>query len=60
VKTRLDQAFIYAALIGAQRATALQQQGNAVEGRTAAPRVRLHPGRGTIIEPNIVTHDKLL
>jgi len=36
VKTRFGEGFVDAALVGAERAAALQQQGDAFEGRTAA------------------------
>jgi hypothetical protein len=59
VEIRLDKGFIDASLIGAERAAALQQQGNAFEGRTA-PRPMLQPGWAVLLELNLVAHDELL
>jgi hypothetical protein len=55
MKTRLGQAFLDASLIGAERAAALQQQGDAFERRTAARPMMFQP----ILKLNIVAHDEL-
>jgi hypothetical protein len=57
VDTRLGEGFLNAALIGAERSAALQQQGNAFEGRSAARPLMSQPRLRAVIELNIVEHD---
>ena len=52
--------FVDACLIGAERAAALQQQGDAFERRPARQADVNRRCRRAILDPNIVAHDELL
>ena len=59
MEARRGKGLVDASLIGAERAAALQQEGDAFEGRTAARPIGLRPGASAIRGLNVVKHDEV-